>query len=450
MIKLRYALVIAMALVLQFRLVHAADRLSELEREIAVINAKLAVLAAEGAPADAAALSELQAQVQALAEEIATLRATGSETPESTPATQGGRYGMSPAASRVYESDRGVSIGGYGELLYQNFAANREDGVAAEKTDTADAQRLVLYFGHRFNSKIIFNSEIEYEHAVAGDDTEGEVAVEFAYLDFLIDPRFNIRTGLVLLPVGMINELHEPPTFLGARRPDVERFIIPATWSELGVGVFGDLGPVTYRAYLTTALDASGFSASEGIREGRQEGSKASAEDFAISARLDYHAAPGLLVGVSAYRGNSGQSNPFDAAVTLLDAHADFTWRGLQLRGLWARTKIGDAKAISNSVEQVIGSSQQGGYLQAGYDLLAHTRWNRRSLIPFVRSERFDTQHTVADGFVRDDANRRRILTYGVVFKPIPQVAIKADFQDMSNDANTGVDQFNVAVGFLF
>ncbi len=450
MIGLRRALTLFLLTALSLGTAQAEDRLSKLERELAEINAKLAAMSAAKQPSDPAAIAALQARVEVLAEELATIRAGGTES--SAPPTTSGKshFGVSPAASRVYETEHGVSIGGYGELLYQNFAADRDDGSPSEKTDTADAQRLVLYFGHRFNATMLFNSEIEYEHAVTGEDGEGEVAVEFAYLDFLIDPRFNVRTGLLLLPVGFINELHEPPTFLGARRPDVERYILPTTWNELGVGVFGDWGPVSYRAYLTTALDASGFSADEGIREGRQEGSKASAEDIAVSARLDYHVAPGLLLGASAYRGNSGQTQSFDGTVTILDLHADYTWRGLQLRGLWARTKIDDTDAISDAVEQRIGSRQQGAYLEAGYDLLARTRWNRRALIPFVRSERFDTQASVAEGFVRDDANRRRALTYGVVFKPIPQIAIKADFQDMKNDARTAVDQFNVAVGFLF
>ena len=363
--------------------------------------------------------------------------------------------GLGPSAAKVYDVERGVSFGGYGEWLYQNFDASLDDGTPSDAIDSADYLRLVLYAGYKYNERVLFNSEIEYEHATTGEG--GEVSVEFAYLDFLLQPAINFRTGLVLIPVGILNEIHEPPTFLGARRPLVERLILPATWREIGGGVWGSAGPFSYRGYLTTSLDASGFSADEGIRGGRQDGSEAAAEDLALSGRLDFNGVPGLMAGVSFFTGDTGQSQEvggveIDGTTTTLDAHVDWRWRALQVRGVAARVDVDDAEAISTLVGETIGERMDGYYLEAGYDVFSHTRWNRQQLIPFARFESFDTQAEVPDALEATvtGVNDRELLTYGLVYLPLPQVAVKADFQDFENGAGTGLDQFNLAVGFAF
>ena len=130
------------------------------------------------------------------------------------------------------------------------------------------------------------------------------MSVEFMALDFFWKKEANFRTGLVLVPMGFINEVHEPPFFLGVRRPETERRILPATWREMGVGVFGQLGEeVEYRAYVVNGFNAAGFSAS-GIRGGRQNGNRALAEDFALVGRVDWTPWHGVLLGASAYVGN--------------------------------------------------------------------------------------------------------------------------------------------------
>jgi hypothetical protein len=367
----------------------------------------------------------------------------------------GSEQGLGPSASKVYGIERGVSFGGYGEWLYQNFDTSLDDGTPSGAIDNADNLRLVMYAGYKYSDKILFNSEIEYEHASTGE--EGEVSVEFAYLDFLFRPSLNVRTGLVLVPVGFLNEIHEPPTFLGARRPLVERVVLPATWRELGAGVWGTAGPLTYRGYLTTSLDASGFTASDGIRGGRQDGSEALAEDLALSGRLDYTGTPGLIAGVSFFTGDTGQGadvlgSTLDAGVTTLDAHVDWRWRALQVRGLWAQVTVDDADEVATLTGETVGEQIDGAYVEAGYDVLAHTRFSRQQLIPFARWERFDTQAEVPDALAPTvtGENDRELLTVGLVYLPIPQVAVKADFQNLDNDADTGLDQFNIGVGFAF
>jgi hypothetical protein len=275
--------------------------------------------------------------------------------------------------------------------------------------------------------------------------------VEFAYLDFLINKAFNVRAGQMLVPMGFINELHEPPAFLGARRPMVERTIIPATWHENGVGVHGDLpGHLTYRVYLMNGLDASGFGAS-GIRGGRQAGKEANAQSLAWTGRLDWTPIPGVLAGASFYTGNSNQTGIGEALTTTVwDAHAEYRAQGLQVRGLYTRsTNTAGAVAALDAADPArkVGTKQWGGYLEAGYDLL---RGAKQALIPYVRYERLDAQQEVVEGVAVSGAQDRTLLTTGVAYKPIPQVVVKADWTRDENRANTGRNQFSLALGYTF
>ena len=258
----------------------------------------------------------------------------------------------------------------------------------------------------------MFNSEIEVEHASTGSG--GEVSAEFAYLDWLYRPGFNLRGGLVLLPMGLVNELHEPTTFLGAIRPEVEQRILPSTWRENGVGAFGDVGGFSYRSYVVTGLDGDGFTAT-GLRGGRQKGARAKAEDWAWVGRLDWTATPGLLVGVSGYVGDSGQGLTGDDGATLgvrttiWDVHADWRWRGLRARGLWTSAELDDVAELNRALglegASSVGSRLEGGYVELGYDLLAG-RGGRSSLTPFGRWETVDTQAEVPSGYSRSGSTR--------------------------------------------
>jgi hypothetical protein len=181
--------------------------------------------------------------------------------------------GFGPAASKVYKVRQGVSLGGYGEVLYENFASETQSDVPSGLTDQIDALRAIVYVGYKFSDKILFNSEVEFEHG--STEEGGSVSVEFAYLDYRLSPQVGVRAGLLLPPMGFLNEIHEPPAFLGALRPVTEQLIIPSTWRENGIGVFGGTESFNYRAYLINGLDATGFTAEEGLREGRQNGAEA-------------------------------------------------------------------------------------------------------------------------------------------------------------------------------
>jgi hypothetical protein len=408
-----------------------------------------ALLAAAAGAAVAATpeerIAELERKVEALSQEAEkeTLSDIYIEPGESA-------HGMGPAASKVYFKQHGLSFGGYGEMLYQNF----EDGT---KTDELDFLRWILYTGYKFNEKFVFNSEIEIEHAA--DDQEGEVAVEFAYVDYLARPELNLRAGMVLVPVGLVNELHEPTVFLSARRPDVESRIIPTTWRENGAGLFGEAGGFSYKAYVVNGFDASGFS-SAGLRGGRQKGSKAKAENLAGVARLDYEGIDGLVVGASTYYGDSGQDIDADVTTLLYEGHVDWKWRGLELRGLAVAAELDDvaelnailAEDAGTPIEDFdsVGEEMFGWYVQLGFDVLSVLAPGEASLTPFVRYEEYNTQESVPSGFSESGKNDVEIVTVGLNYKPITELVAKAEYQFYDNAAGSVEDQANVALGYIF
>ncbi len=418
------------------------SRLEELEREIAALRA--AVAAREDGE-----LAELQRQLEALAEEVERLRSGEAPPPEETKA-----WGLAPSAAKVYGVKSGLSLGGYGEMIYQDPAARRQDGLPSGRRAEVDFWRAVVYLGYKFDDRFLLNTEIEYEHGTTSGGV-GEVSVEFAYIDYLWRPQFNLRGGMVLLPVGLINELHEPTVFHGAVRPAVERTLIPSTWRENGLGVFGEVGPLAYRAFVVNGMDASRFSAG-GWRGGRQKGAKAAAEDLAWVVRVDHVGIPGLLVGGSLYSGGAAQERPAfraaaaDPRTTLVEAHLDWRWRALTLRALTVHARLSDAAAANRALgltgSASLGSRLKGWYGEAAWDLLP----SRAALELFVRWEELDTQARVPAGFTANPANDQRILTLGLSFQPIHQIVLKADWQRVQTAARTGVNSVNLGLGYVF
>lgn len=430
------------------------ERLARLQQQVDALQRELA-------RQDTAAVSRLRRQIDLLTLELEEMR-LGSEV---VAAADTGTYGFAPAASKVYRIQQGVSIGGYGEVHYENFSEERENDAPSGAVDQVDALRAIMYFGYKFNDKLLFNSELEWEHGSTSGGV-GEASIEFAYLDYLLRPGFGLRGGLLLVPMGLTNELHEPPTYLGSTRPLVEQRIIPSTWRENGVGVFGETNGFAYRAYLINSFDgvgggaspASGFSSS-GLRGGRQKGAKALAEDFAGVLRADYMGVPGLLFGASAFVGETAQNRTLPSGeeagglTRIFEVHADYQRSGFQLRGLIATAMIDDAAELNQlkslSGTGSIGERMNGGYAQAGYDVLRRTLTDHQ-LVPYLRYEKLNTQSEVPVGFSANPANDRTAWLLGGMWKPIPNIALKADYQIHSNAADTGISQFNVNLSYLF
>ncbi len=365
-------------------------------------------------------------------------------------------YGFGPAASKVYQVERGLSLGGYGEFNFQKFVSDQQG-----KRDQFDLLRFVLYTGYKFSDRILLNAELEFEHAVSGGGTitseSGEAEVEFAYLDFMLWQQLNVRAGLVLVPVGFINEMHEPPFFHGVVRPEVERLVIPTTWREGGIGIFGTLAPgLEYRAYVLNGLNAKGFSSS-GIRGARQSGNRALADDLAGTVRLQYTPFAGASIGGSFFVGDSGQDGDFDGekpgAFTLLwETHAQLHYRGLELRALGTFVSIDDADVLSRALEDTIASDSFGFYAEAAYDVLPLVLPDTTHyLAPFFRYELFDTQDAVPRGFQRVPGNDVQLFTIGLDYKPHPQVVLKLEYRNYNaGSERPRADEVNVGAGFVF
>ncbi len=406
-------------------------------------------------------IGELERKIEVLAGEVERLR-IGEAAEEPSLISE---LGLGPAAAKIYKkSSKKVSVGGYGEMTYQNFRGRKQNGTTAGKADEADFLRGVLYTGYKFNDWITFNSEIEFEHA--SESKRGEVSLEMAALDFRPWKAFGVRTGLLLMPVGLINEVHEPVTFHGVRRPNVESSLIPTTWRENGVGVFGEIGPVEYRSYLVTGLQAvtdsgtspkvKGFDASTALRNGRSSGSKSLADDFALAARLDVKPKEGTVVGGSFYAGEADHEVVASVPVTLWDLHAKSEWRGLELRALYAQGHVGNADTLNTAQSIAAGSNKSvgsgffGGYLETAFDLFSLRPTGGHYLAPFLRYERYDTQWKVPTGWTKNPSNSRIEYTFGLTYKPVSQVAVKADHQILKDQGLTGIGQTNLGIGYIF
>lgn len=376
------------------------------------------------------------------------------------------QWGLGPAASKVYNITKGVSLAGYGEFNYKNVVDNK-----GSSNDEFDMLRLVLYTGYKFNDNWLMNAEIEFEHASTGKD--GSVSVEFATIDYLHNRQFNARAGLVLIPMGFINEIHEPLFFHGNLRPQVEQQILPSTWRSGGVGIFGELIPgLEYRTYAVTGFDAKGFRNS-GLRGGRQSGSKERAEDWAWVGRLDYSPVEQLTIGGSAYVGNSGQGQRFGNSTTgfftpdvftqIYEGHLQFRMYGFETRFLGAWSSIDDADILSTDStinpgftdltkpNQAVSSEQWGWYGEVAYDLVPLVfPESAQYLAPWFRYTHYDTQGDVPAGFPTDNNYDRDIYEVGLSWKPFNQVVFKLDYRNQGAAAGSQPDEVRIGGGFIY
>ena len=349
----------------------------------------------------------------------------------------------------------GSAFGGYGELTLN---------VPSGSPGVLDLRRAVLYFGHDFSDRIRFYSEVEIEHAVSSADDQGEVEIEQAYLDGLLDRRINLRGGVIIMPVGIVNVYHEPPSFNGVDRPDVDTLVVPSTWREPGVGIFGELAEgLRYQLYVVNGLNANGFSAESAIRGGHQEAQRARAGDVGGVLRLDYEPVLGTVFGLSGYGATSRNSLPASiGSVPVGLFEADFRARlgGFSARLEAAVLLVGDAGPLNQALaagddEQKlavpVSSQSRGGYAEAAYDLMRLLApSSQQSVTAFARFDYVDTQAAVPSGFQSRMELRRTSEVLGVVYRPIPQVALKADYRRRQFGVGSDTDEVASAITWLF
>ncbi len=377
-----------------------------------------------------------------------------------------GFYGLGPAASKVYGVPRGLSIGGYGESNV-NIITNDANGAQSD----FDLVRLVAYLGYKFTDKIVFNSEIEFEHASTNSTVSssgGSVSVELATLDYLYAEALNVRGGLVLVPMGFINEVHEPPFYLGNVRPPVETQIIPTTWRSNGVGLFGQpLEGLEYKLYGVTSFNAKGYR-SLNLRSARQNGNREIANDWSFVGNTDYEILPEWSAGGSMYLGDQGQDEEYGnedigfrkvgAFTQIYEVHSEVLTQGFEFRILGTTAFIDNAGILSQDEDiaratggQPVGEVLLGIYGEVAYNVLPLI-WSDTTqyLAPWFRYSWLDTNNKVPSGFARNKAARREYFEFGLQYKPIPQVVLKADYHIQDAQEGTLPDELRLGGGFVF
>ena len=357
------------------------------------------------------------------------------------------------AFAQPAQSGEGLpTLSGYMEAHF-----NKVQDLPAE----ADFHRFVLMVGHRFSDRIKFWSELEVEHAfVEGAEESGEVALEQAYVDLSIHRRVNLRAGMVLIPVGIINERHEPPTFNGVERPFVDTFIVPTTWRDVGAGLYGDLGRgLSYRAYIVPGLDAAGFTAEEGIAGGRQQGSHADMSEPAFTGRLEYRRA-GFTGGASVWAGGTGfglvRLDIDKPTVTVSSLDGRFRRGRYEARGQFSFVHIGGAEDLNYALQAQSGINPNiaeqllGAYGEASARV-SPDRWSHEVTV-FGRYERFDTQHKMPPGFIPLGQFKRSAWLTGATYFPDPDVAFKWDVAWEHNESEIirAPWSINFGVGWWF
>jgi hypothetical protein len=348
-----------------------------------------------------------------------------------------------PSSARWAEKSR---FGGYGEVHYNNLNSKNE----------VDFHRFVLYFAHDFTDRIRFYSEVELEHALAGEGEAGEIELEQAYIgfDLLTEQRLTAYAGLILVPVGIINETHEPPTFYGVERNRVETEILPTTWWEAGLAFQGLAFPgFSYNLFVTSGLNVptSGDNPFR-IRSGRQKVSEAVANDGAFGAQIKWTGLPGVEVGVfGEYQTDitQGEGGPQvgDIGATLFEAHTILSKGPFGFRALYARWDLDDGGLLGpkNNPDQPGHNEQWGWYVEPAFRFAPGLLPGQIGL--FARYSELDTQAGVSDA-IKGGSTTKQEFTTGFNYWPISNVVFKFDYQDQMGDQDD--DGFNLGLGYAF
>jgi hypothetical protein len=382
--------------------------------------------------------AELLLKLESLQQQIDELKMQLAETQTQTVNTDA----KVEAVAEIIESapqdvveTRRTTIGGYGELHYNNISAQD----SSRDYKSLDLHRFVLFFGHEFNDKARFYSEVEVEHAFVADtggDTPGEVEIEQAFVEFDLGDNLHAKGGLFLVPVGILNETHEPTTFYGVERNNVESIIIPVTWWEGGAGLNGLFGSDwAWDLNLTSGLGmaASGSDAFR-VRGGRQKVAEAIANDFALTGRLRYFGMAGLQAGITVqYQFDPSQEKQdgLDSG-TLVEGHIEYRHGGFGLRALYARWDFS-----GYAVEAANADKQWGWYVEPSYRI--------KEIGFYTRYEKVDAARA------QDKFNQWEV---GLNWWPNENVVLKFDYRDRGYDLQDQQGRnftgFDLGLGYSF
>ena len=399
----------------------------------------LAGLYAGSASAATPSVEEMWEIIQQQQAEIARLKGAQAATDEKVEAAVDA-VESGPIAN-VAEWVNDTSFGGYGEL-HMNQLDNKTAG--GTDKEEIDLHRFVLFFGHQFTDDVRFFSELEVERALSGNNKPGEVEIEQAFVEWDFADNHSAKAGVFLVPVGILNETHEPDTFYGTERNPVEKNIIPSTWWEGGVAINGQIAEgVSYDLAVHSGLSIDTTGAPTGkykVRDGRKKVGEAPAENAAFTGRIKYTAIPGLeLAATVQHQTDIAQQQGASAqtSANLIEAHAIYQTGPFQLRALYAMWDIDDSIVTDSTVSG--SDKQEGFYIEPSFKL-------SESLGVFARYNEWDNQA----GDSSSDSEYSQI-DVGVNYWLTPTVVLKADYQNQSVPATEDeFDGFNLGVGWSF
>jgi len=308
---------------------------------------------------------------------------------------------------------------------------------------------MVLLFGYNFSEKVQFFTEVEFEHVK-------EVYVEQAFVNYSVSDLLNVKAGLMLVPMGIINEYHESPTFFGVERPSVDHDIVPTTWREIGIGVSGKFSqdlPLKYQAYIFNGFKSDGLRGKNGLRKGCQKGAESVFSSPTFSAKLDYYGIKGLRLGLAGYFGETQTTseNPLDGetvGISMIGMDARYTNNRFKAAGQFITTSISGTQKYNALYSSDLGSKLEGWYVEAGFNILKNSK--EQKLFPFIRFEQYNT-HAKTDGFSPNKAYDRQVITTGLHYDVAPGVAFQADYQFKDDKTSNDIpNQFNAGIAIWF
>lgn len=370
-------------------------------------------------------------------------------------------------ADKLLATDGKLVIGGYGEAHY-----NQPLSSEFKNNGKLDIHRMVMLFGYNYNEKLSFISEIEYEHII-------EVFVEQAFMQYKINNYFNFKAGLLLVPMGIINEYHEPTTFNGVERPVIDNKLSPTTWREIGLGFSGNIveAKLKYQLYLINGFNGydskSAINGKNAFRNARQKGAESYMSSPNFTGKIEYYGIKGLNVGLSGYYGNTQSTlyNGIDKAdnaakskadssvvgITMLGLDARYKLKGFEFRAQLYNTSISNTEqynyftAKNDSTPNDLGSSMIGYYAEVGYNIFRLMKNVKSELIPFVRYENYDTHNTVDKYLTKNDTYNVNQITFGLTYKLDKGVVLKADMQLSKSKADKeNAKTINAGFGIMF
>ena len=406
---------------------------------------------------------------------------------------------------KVKKLFKGLTVGGYGEAAYtRNFYSDnvyRYIRPEQYKNDPShgrfDIPHAVVYLGYEFGKGWRMQSEIEFEHGGAGSAVEqefeeagewesevergGEVELEQFWLEKTFMPQLNLRVGHIVVPVGLNNSHHEPLNFFTVYRPEGENTILPSTWHETGISLWGNAGDWRYEAQFLAGLDAFMFSRDNWIGKGHKSPFEFKvANKYAVAGRIDNTSIPGLRLGISGYfgqslhntlphdmEGNNAQGQPKtyskykgEVAIGSFDfTYNDYNWI---IRGNFDYGTLSDADIISQLKRNLaannapydkthVGKAAMATGIEAGYDIFSFCdklRADDQKFYVFGRYEYYDSYKPAKDMGDYPFSDRHR-MAVGVNWMPIPQIVVKGEFSKRFLKSQYN-DEPSVSIGIAY